>query len=64
MAKDRDEDIREVMKEDKARGSRPPKSAEARGATSGGEKLLEVGTEEDVKTYIRAERIPLALPPP
>jgi hypothetical protein len=66
MAEDRDEDIREVMKEEKARGTRQPKSAEAKRERAKllqeVKKLLESGTEEDVKAYIRAEGIPADSP--
>jgi len=59
---ERDEDIQEVMAEEKSRGSRKPTSPAARRERvkrlQQMKKLLENGTEEDVKAAIRAAGIP------
>jgi len=66
MTNNRDEDIREVMAEEKSRGSRQPTSQEARREHAkrlrDARKLLEDGTEHDVKAAIEAAGIPAGSP--
>jgi len=58
---DHDEDIQEVMEEERSRGSRQPTSPEARRERAkrlrDARKLLEQGTEADVRAAIRAAGI-------
>lgn len=62
----REDDIREVMAEEKSRGSRQPSSPEAKRERAkrirAVKKLLEQGTEEDVKAAIRAAGIAVGSP--
>jgi hypothetical protein len=63
---DRDEDIQEVMAEEKSRGSRQPTSPAARRERAKRLRdvkvLLQQGTEDDIKAAIRAAGIPLESP--
>jgi hypothetical protein len=59
---DRDEDIQEVMAEEKSRGSRQPTSLAARRERTKRiremRQLLQHGTEQDVRAAIQAAGIP------
>jgi hypothetical protein len=59
---DRDEDIQEVMAEEKSRGSRQPTSLAARRERTKRiremQQLLQHGTEQDIRAAIRAAGIP------